>query len=69
MDNFQKISHCIKIPSSRLTLNGTHQLLIYADDANLLAEHINTITKKKTNALLHASKKVGLDVNRKLITR
>jgi hypothetical protein len=28
-----------------LKLNGTHQLLAYADDANLLADNIDTIRK------------------------
>jgi hypothetical protein len=36
-------------------LNGTHQLLIYADDVNLLECDIGTIKKNK-EALIDASK-------------
>jgi hypothetical protein len=36
-----------------LKLNGTHQLLIYADDVNKLGENINT-TEKNKGALLVA---------------
>jgi hypothetical protein len=46
----------------RLKLNWTHQLLAYADDVNTAIEDIHT-TKKNTDALLHASKEVGLKVN------
>jgi hypothetical protein len=34
-----------------LELNGTHQLLVYADNAYLLGDSINTI-KEKTESLL-----------------
>jgi hypothetical protein len=44
-----------------LKLNGAHQLMIYADDVNLLADNIDTI--RKTETLTDASKEVGLEVN------
>jgi hypothetical protein len=40
-----------------LKLNGTHQLLAYADDVNLLGDNIDTI-KKKMETLTNASKKM-----------
>jgi hypothetical protein len=45
-----------------LKLNGTHQLLAYADDVNLLGNNIDVI-KKNTESLIDASKKAGLQVN------
>ena len=43
-------------------LNGTHQLLAYADNVNILSGSINTV-RKNTKALLLASKKICLGVN------
>jgi hypothetical protein len=45
-----------------LILNGTHQLLAYSDDVNLLGDNIDTINKN-TQTLIDASKEVGLEVN------
>jgi hypothetical protein len=44
-------------------LYGTHQLLAYADDVNLLGVNIDTIIIKIRETLIGASKKVGLEVN------
>jgi hypothetical protein len=44
-----------------LKLNGTHQLLAYADNANLLRDNIDTI-KENTETLIDASKEVGLEI-------
>jgi hypothetical protein len=45
-----------------LKLFGTHQLLAYADDVNLLGDNIYT-KKKNTETLIDASKEVGLEIN------
>jgi hypothetical protein len=45
-----------------LKLNGTHRLLVFADDVNLLGDNIDTI-KKNTETLIDDSKEVGLGVN------
>jgi hypothetical protein len=45
-----------------LKLIGTHQLLAYADDMNLLGDNIETI-KKNTETLIDAAKEVGIEVN------
>jgi hypothetical protein len=46
-----------------LEMNGTHQLLVYADGVNLMGKNINIINKN-TEALLDASKDGGLEINR-----
>jgi hypothetical protein len=45
-----------------LKLNGTYQLLVYADDVNLLGDNIGII-KKNAVTLLDAGKEVGLEMN------
>jgi hypothetical protein len=45
-----------------LKLNGSHQLLVYADDVNLLGGKVDII-KKNTKILIDASKEVGLEAN------
>jgi hypothetical protein len=45
-----------------LKLNGTHQLLAYADDVNLLEDNIDTV-KRNTGTLIDASEEVGLEEN------
>jgi hypothetical protein len=46
-----------------LKLNGTHQLLAYADDVNIMGENIDI--QKNTEALLDVGKEVGFEVNSK----
>jgi hypothetical protein len=45
-----------------MELNGTYQLMVWADDVNLLGKNVTTI-KKNTEALLDISIKVGFVVN------
>jgi hypothetical protein len=45
-----------------LKLNGTHRLLVYADDVNILGGSVHAI-KKNTEGLVVASKEIGLEVN------
>jgi len=45
-----------------LKLNGTHQLLVYADDVNILGGSVHII-EKNAETLVDASKEIGLEVN------
>ena len=45
-----------------LKLNGTHQLLAYVDDVNILGGSIHTL-KENAEALVAATKETGLEVS------
>ena len=45
-----------------MKLNATHQLLVYADDVNILGVSVHTV-KKNTEALLFSSMEIGLHAN------
>jgi hypothetical protein len=45
-----------------LELNGTHQLLVYDDDVNLLGDSVSTI-KDNSETLLEVSRDIGLEIN------
>ncbi|KAJ4427607.1 hypothetical protein ANN_25255 [Periplaneta americana] len=45
-----------------LELNGLHQLLVYADDVNMLRENPQTI-RENAEIVVEASKAIGLEVN------
>ena len=52
----------VQVNQDGLKLNGTHQLLVYADDVNILGGSIHTI-KENAEALGFATKEIGLEVN------
>jgi len=52
----------VQVNHDGLKLNGTHQLLAYADDVNILGGSVDTV-KKNTEALVAATKEIGLEVN------
>ena len=52
----------VQVNQDDLKSNGTHQLLVYANDINILCESVHTI-KKNIEALPVGSKEFGLEVN------
>jgi hypothetical protein len=52
----------VQVSQDGLKLNGTHQLLAYADDVNILGGSIRAV-KENAEVLVAAAKKIGLEVN------
>ena len=52
----------VQVNQKGFKLNGTHQLLVYADDDNILGWSIQAITKN-IDTLVVTSKETGLAVN------
>jgi hypothetical protein len=52
----------VQVNQVGLKLNGTYQLLVYANDVNLLGDNVGTI-RKTTETLINASKEVRLEIN------
>jgi len=52
----------VQVNQDGLKLNGTHQLLVYAIDVNILGGGVHTV-KENAEALTVASKEIGLKVN------
>ena len=45
-----------------LELNGKHQILVYANDVNMLGENLGTV-RENAEIFIKASKDIGLEVN------
>ena len=52
----------VQVNQDGLKLNGTHQLLAFADDVNILVGSVHTV-KKNTEEFVAATKESGLEVN------
>jgi hypothetical protein len=52
----------VQVNHEGLKVNGTHQLLVYAVDVNILGGSVH-IRMKSTEALVVDSMKIGLEVN------
>ena len=52
----------VQVNQDELTLNGTHQLLVYADDVNILRESVHII-KENAEALVVVSEENRLEVD------
>ena len=46
-----------------MKLNGTHHILVCADDVNILGGSVHTVEKKNATSLVFASKEIGREVN------
>jgi len=52
----------VQVNRDGLKLNGTHQVLVYADDGNIYRGSVH-IVKENADALIVASKENGLKIN------
>ena len=52
----------VQVNQDGLKLNGTHQLLAYADDVNILGGSIHTL-KENAETLVAATREIGLEVS------
>jgi len=52
----------VQVNQDGLKLNGTHQLLAYGDDVNILGQSIHTL-KENGEALVAATREIGLEVS------
>jgi len=52
----------VQVSQDGLKLNGTHQLLAYADDVNILGGSIHTL-KENAETLVAATREIGLEVS------
>jgi hypothetical protein len=56
------MSLCVQVNQNGSKLKGTHQILVFADDINIIGGGIHTITTN-TEALVVASKGFRLEAN------
>jgi hypothetical protein len=52
----------VQVNQDGLKLNGKHQILVHADDVNILGRSIH-IKKKNREVIVLASKEIGLEIN------
>ena len=52
----------VQVNQDGLKLNGTHQLLAYADDVNILGGSIQAL-KENAETLVASTRQIGLEVN------
>jgi len=52
----------VQVNQDGLKLSGTHQLLAYADDVNILGGSIHTL-KENAETLVAATREIGLEVS------
>jgi hypothetical protein len=52
----------VQVKQNGLKLNGTHHILLYADNVNILGGSMHTV-KENAEAVVVANKEIGLEVN------